>query len=725
MNRHVPGFLAACLFFSAVTSAAQIKGTVTDPSGAPVVGAQVSVVDRVGVEAQTATGASGSFEILTAPDSRLVITSPGFRTEEIDLATAQSPLAVRLTLAPVIDSVRVVGSAIDVAATQQGSSVNIIPREEIRQSNQPMAVDLMRYIPGLAFSQTGFTGGVAGLFIRGGYPDFNLVEIDGVPVNAFGGNFDFAHVATESLDRVEVVRGPQSSLYGPYANSGVINFVTREPEGPINLDVLAEGGSYHERRFGVSGGGQWLGFGVAASASRMDDDGPVVNSGYRNENLTLNVARRFGRQSLSLHGDFDSNSVGEPGPWGSNPLGLFTGIDTVSRSKNNFSDYLFHYEGDLSGRVKQEVFGSFFLNNNGYASPYGFSSNKDLRGQGESRTVIAIARHYVAAVGVSEALEEVRNTFVTDAAFSTFPIRRNDTAFYLENRFEISGHVFLNAGVRGELIRTGAIPGDGYLRPFFPTQTVAAVNPKIAAAYVQGATRLHTSFGTGIRPPGAFDLAYTDNPSLKPERTRSFDAGIERRLFHDRLSLDATYFYNRFYDLIVILGGSLSRLSNYQTDNIANSRAQGAEFSAQLRPVRWLFLTGAYTRLDTKILSLNGSVNQAPTNFSVGQALLRRPGDSGSLTASFTRGKFSGGVSGYFRGSVLDVEPSLGASAGLFQNPGYANIGVNLNYAIGRGLTAYGNLRNALNQSYEEVFGYPSPRLNFVAGMKWTYSGAK
>jgi outer membrane receptor protein involved in Fe transport len=725
MNRNLPGLVAACLFFSAVASAAQIKGTVTDPSGAPAVGAQVSLVDRVGVEAQTATGAGGSFEIMTAPDSRLVITSPGFRTEEIDLATATSPLTVRLTLAPVIDSIRVVGSAIDVAASQQGSSVNIIPREEIRQSNQPMAVDLMRYIPGLAFSQTGYTGGVAGLFIRGGYPDFNLVEIDGVPVNAFGGSFDFAHVATESLDRVEVVRGPQSSLYGPYANSGVINFVTREPEGPINLDVLAEGGSYHERRFGISGGGQWHGFGIAASASRMDDDGPVVNSGYRNENLTLNITRRFGRQALSLHGDFDSNSVGEPGPWGSNPLGLFTGIDTVSRSKNNFGDYLFHYAGDLSGRVKEEIFGSFFLNNNGYASQYGFSSNKDLRAQGESRTVIAVARHYVAAIGVSEALEELRNTFVTDASFNTFPIRRNDTAFYLENRFEISRHLFLNAGVRGELIRTGAIPGDGYTRPFFPTQTVTAVNPKIAAAYVQGGTRVHTSFGTGIRPPGGFDLAYTDNPSLKPERTRSFDAGIERRLFHDRLSLDATYFYNRFYDLIVILGGSLSRLSHYQTDNIANSRAQGAEFSAQLRPARWLFLTGSYTRLTTEILSMNGSANQAPTNFKVGQALLRRPGDSGSVTASFTRGKFSGGLSGYFRGSVLDVEPSLGASAGLFQNPGYANIGVNLNYAIGHGLTAYGNLRNALNQSYEEVFGYPSPRLNFVAGMKWTFSGAK
>ncbi|HWC99760.1 MAG TPA: TonB-dependent receptor [Candidatus Sulfopaludibacter sp.] len=729
MNRRCSGLLAAILLASIGASAAQLKGTVTDPSGAPIGGAQVSVVDRVGVQLQTVTAATGSFDI-KAPDApvadvRLVITCPGFRTEEIALDRAVSPLSVKMALAPVIDSVKVVGSAIDVAASQQGGSVNIIPREEIRQSNQPMAVDLMRYLPGMVFSQTGFTGGVAGLYIRGGYPDFNLVEIDGVPVNAFGGNFDFAHVATESLDRVEVIRGPQSSLYGPYANSGVVNFVTRDPGAPLNFDVLAEGGTYHERRFGISGGGQWLGFGVAASASRMDDDGPVVNSGYRNENLMLNLTRRFGGQSLTLHGDFDSNSVGEPGPWGSNPLGIFTGIDTVSRSKNNFGDYLLHYQADLSGRVREEVYGTFFMNNNGYNSPYGFSSNKDIRAQGESRTIIAATRHYVAAIGVSEALEQVRNTYITDAYFSTFPIRRNDTAFYIENRFEIGGHLFLNAGLRGELIRTGAIPTDGYTRPLFPAQTVASANPKLAAAYVQGATRLHTSFGTGIRPPGGYDLAFTDNPALKPERTRSFDAGIERKFLHNRLSLDATYFYNRFYDLIVILGGSLTRLSHYQSDNIANSRAQGAEFSAQLRPARWIFVTGSYTRLNTDILSLNGASNQAPTPFSVGQALLRRPGDSGTVTASFSRGKFSGGVTGYFRGSVLDVEPSYGASAGLFQNPGYANVGVNLNYAVGHGVTAYGNLRNALNRYYEEVYGFPSPRLNFVAGMKWSFSGAK
>jgi outer membrane receptor protein involved in Fe transport len=134
-------------------------------------------------------------------------------------------------------------------------------------------------------------------------------------------------------------------------------------------------------------------------------------------------------------------------------------------------------------------------------------------------------------------------------------------------------------------------------------------------------------------------------------------------------------------------------------------------------------VTGSYTYLNSEILSLNGSSNSAPSHFQVGQELLRRPADSGAVTVAFTRGKISGGVSGYFRGSVLDIEPSYGASAGLFQNPGYANIGVNLNYALGRGLTAYGNLRNALNRYYEEVYGFPSPRLNFVAGLKWTLHG--
>jgi outer membrane receptor protein involved in Fe transport len=730
MYIRLQGLAALLLLFSAGLPAASLKGTVADPSGAPVVGAQVAVSVPAGIAARTLTGVNGSFELDTAvanaPDAKLVVAAPGFRTAEIALAAASQPLLVKLELAPLQDSVSVVGSAIDVPASQQGGSTSIVTSEEIRQSNLAQAVDLLRFLPGMAVSQTGFTGGLTSLYLRGGYDDFNLVEIDGIPVNGFGGTFDFAHIPAEELDRVEVIRGPESAVAGEYANSGVVNFVTREAGGAPNLDILAEGGTYQERRFGIAGGDTLAGFGISFAASRLDDNGPVPNSDYRNENLMLNLLRRFGSQSLNFHGDFDSNTVGEPGPYGSDPNNNYAGIDTVSRSKNNSSDYLAHYQADLfSGRIKEDLFASFFLNNNGYTSPYGFSFNKDLRGQAEWRMTASVKPWYTVALGTAETIEEVRNTYITDASSDTFPIRRNDLAFYLENRFQLPGGWSINAGVRGEFVSTGAIPTDGYSRPVFPAQSVSAVDPKVAAAYTRGGTRLHASFGTGFRPPTGFDLAYTDNPSLKPERTRGFDAGVEHRFFHDILSLDATFFDNRYYDLIVILGGNLSVLSHYESDNIANARGLGTEYSARLRPARWFYITGWYTWLDSEILSLNGTANLAPAPFTVGQQLLRRPANSGAFAATFTRGRVSGGLDGYFRGSILDVDPSYGASAGLFQNPGYANLGLNLNYKLGRGLTAYGNLRNALDQHYEEVFGYPSPRLNFVTGLKWSFAGAK
>ncbi len=491
------------------------------------------------------------------------------------------------------------------------------------------------------------------------------------------------------------------------------------------MNLLAEGGSHNERRFAITGTGTIAGFGLLASASRYDTDGLVANNDYRNEDVLVNLTRRFGGQSLALHGYFNSSEVGEPGPWGSNPAHTFSGIDRISRGKNNFSEYGAHYEAGLSPRVRTELSGSFFLANNGYISPYGFSYNQDLRGQGESRTIVSLSSHDTASFGVTAGREEVNNTFITDASFATFPIKRNEIAVYAEDRYEVGGRLFLSAGLRGEFFRTAAVPSDGFSRPSFPQSNISRVNPKLSAAYaVPSGTRLHASFGMGVRPPSGFELAFTNNPALRPERTRSIDAGVEQRL-GKMLTVDATYFYNRYYDLIVTLGGSLTSLSHYKSDNLANSRAQGAEFSARLRPARWVFVTGSYTLLETRILSLDGSSNQAPLPFSVGQQLTRRPENSGSLVATFTHGRLAADLTAYFRGKTLFEEPSFGASNGLFWDPGFANVGVNVNYSLGRGVTAYGHLRNALNKNYEEIFGFPSPKLNFVAGLKWTIAKAQ
>jgi len=710
-------------FLAFALHAETFSGKIVDPSGAAIPGARVAAVNRVGVVAQTVTDTGGAFQIAVAGAAagvNLLITAPGFETKNVPLAEAA---VITLAIAPQNDSITVAGTAMDVPLSQQGSSASVISREEIAGRNEAQAIDLIRYLPGVSVTSTGARGAQTSLFIRGGDSDFNLVEIDGVPIDWFGGFVDLAHIPTDFLDHIEVVRGAQSAVYGAYANSGVVNFVTRSPEDKVEFDVLAEGGSNYERRVALGGSGTLGGFGIGAYLSRLDDDGLVANGDYHNKNLFLTLTRNTGRQSFAANGNFNVSDVGEPGPYGSDPAHLFTGIDLISRSRANLADYGAHYQIDVTPRVREELFAGFFWNNGYFVSPFGDSYNNNYRGQLEERTVINVSSHYTTAFGYAFAREEVKNTYIDDAQASVFPIERNQQGIYWENRFEFGGRLFINAGAREEIIQTGRVAADPVVgRPEFPQATILRLNPKGAVAYaLRGGTRLHASTGTGIRPPAGFDMAFTNNPRLKPERTTSFDAGIEQRLFRNHVSLDATYFYNRYYDLIVVLGGSLTHLSSFQSDNLSNSRAQGGEFAAQFRPARWISVAGSYTLLESEILSLNGSTGLAPKYFAVGQPLQRRPRHSGTMVATFSRGKFSANVTGYFRGKDLDVEPNFGPSAGLFYNPSYANIGLNVNYALSHGVTLYGNLRNALDRHYEEAFGFPSPLLNFVSGVKWTF----
>ena len=713
------------LLFACVLHAETYQGKVVDPSGAAIAGAGVTAVNRLGVVARAATDSVGAFQI-TVPETsgaNLIVTAPGFETKTVPLAEAVS---ITLAIAPQNDSVTVAGTVMDIPLSQQGSSASVISREEIAERNEAQAIDLIRYLPGLNVTSTGSRGAVASLFIRGGDSDFNLVQIDGVPLNWFGGYSDLSPIPTDFLDHVEVVRGAQSAVYGSYANSGVVNFVTRQPQERFTLDALAEGGSHDERRFALGGSGTLDGFGIGLYLSELDDHGPVANSGYQDRNVFASVMHNFGRQSFAAHGSFNASDAGQPGPYGSDPERLYAGLDLISNNRFDRSEYGAHYQADVTPRVREELFGNIFWNNSYYVSPFGDSFENDYRGQLEERTVVNLSSFYTAAVGYVFSREEVKNTFFTDTSSVLTPIQRSQQGIYWENRFQFGKRLFLNVGARAEVIQTARIPADLPTRPQFPANSVTRINPKAAVAYVvREGTNVHASGGSGIRPPNGFELTFTNNPDLRPERTTTFDAGVEQRLFRNRVSLDATYFHSRFYDLIVSTGGSLTHLSSFQTDNIANSQAQGGEFSLRIRPARWISLAGSYTLIKSETLSLSGSTGLAQQYFQVGQPLIRISHNAGTMVAAFTRGRISADVTGYFRGKVLDVEPNYGASAGLFYNPGFANFGVNVNYALPHGVTLYGNLRNALNQHYEEAFGFPSPFLNFVSGVKWTFSSSK
>jgi len=710
--------------------AAEIQGTVLDPARNPIAGAQVAAFSPTGVIAQQITDDRGHFDFNVSPlfdNYQLRVTAPGFQT----VTVAPGASSIQLALAPREDSVRVTASAIDIPASQQGTSVSVITSQEIRERNEAHTVDLMRELPGMVFSQNGAAGSVADLFVRGGDSKYNLVQLNGIPINSFyfGGLYDFSRIPSDFISEIDVARGPQSAVYGSYAIGSVVSFVTRSPENGPALDVVAEGGTHDENRVAISGSALEHGWGLAASFSSFLANGPVLNADSRNDNIFLSGEHRWRTQSLFAFGNFNSASAGEPGAYGSNPAGLFTGLDLVSREKNNTSTYGFHYQYDITGRFRQDIFGGFFLDNSLFISPFGNSFNKDIRGHAEARETVNIARFWTLAGGFVFDREEMKNTFITDNSFRSFPLRRDNEGIYLDNHFTIGKTIFINAGVREEIYQMPGVPAFTVSfgsRPDFPARTYSKLDPKISAAWMlPGGARLHASYGTGIRPPGGSDLAFTDNPALKAERTESYDVGIEEQFLNGRASLDATWFHNRYKDLIVGLGGSLAKISAYQTDNVSNARAEGVEMTGRFRPSSWVSLNVNYTWLDSEVLALNGGSGLVQQYFYLGQPLIRRPKQSGGAIATVHYGRLDANLYGYARGRSLDVEPNIGASGGEFWNPGYTSVGINLNYRVRGNLTAYVNLRNALNRRYEEIYGFPAPLLNVVAGVKWSLARSR
>lgn len=731
-------FLMGC----AGSRAATLQGTVFDPSGRAVPGARVNLFAPLQAIDERQTDSRGQFEFdhLRSGVYRLVAEAPGFAASstEIELRDRETETVnLHLRLSVVQEHVIVSASLGGALAPQIGSSVSVVTRAEIEERDAQNVYEVLRGIPGVEINQTGRRGGVASAFIRGGNSNYNLVMVDGVQVNTFGGDFDFASLPAEGVDHVEVTRGPQSALYGSNAVTGVVNIVSRRGEGPPHFNLLEEIGSYSTWRVATGASGLTRGLGWAVHVSRMYSGGVVPNDRYRSQNAFLSLDdRRSQRRQAAFRFFGNANDAGAPGPFGSDPDQLFSGIDGVSRDKQNLFAYQGSYSERVSARFRQVVTGSIATSNFFFISPFGDSFSNNLRGIVNTRSEVTISGKDFLVAGFEYNREQIKNTFIADGEGTPFLLPRTSLAYFLENRWSPSNRWYLIAGLRIDDIRTQQLSPDAFgSRPFLPATSVTKVNPRVSVAYFAheggtgarfGTTRLHGSFGTGIRAPNGFELAFTNNSGLKPERSTSFDAGAEQRFLSNRAVLDVTYFHNRFKDQIVVLGGSLRNLSTFKSDNLANARSQGLEISFRSRPVSSLAVGGDYTLLDTAVLGLDGST-LAQVPFQVGQQLLRRPRNSGAYYVTWEHGPLMLTTNAYVRGAVLDLEPNLGSFACtlglpcLFTNKGYIRADIGFTYRLLHGLELYGRVNNFLNRKYEESFGFPALHANVLGGMRITF----
>jgi outer membrane cobalamin receptor len=724
------------------TQKVTLQGKVFDPDDRIVSGARVSLLAGLTPVEERETGADGQyrFESLAAGKYTLLANLAGFSalSTSIELQPGETRTADLHLKVSALEEHVVVSASMGGALTPQiGSSVSVITQQEIADRDAESVFEVLRGLPGVEVNQGGRHGGATSVFMRGGNSDYNLVMIDGIQVNLFGGDFDFASLAADGVDHVEVSRGPQSALYGSNAVAGAVDIVSERGEGPPHFSLLAEGGSFTTRRFATGGSGLTRGFSWAYNLSRLDSGGVVPNDRYRNQSSYLNLGySRTPKRQFTVHFFGNANDVGAPGPYGSDPDHLFPGIDTVSRDKQNLFAYQASYSEQFTSRLKQVFSVSVSPDRSFFHSPFGDSFLQNLRVVANTHGEVTVSSKDLLVYGFEYNHEQVKDTFIADAKNTPFVLPRASYAYFAENRWNPTSRLFLTTGLRVDDLRTDALPRDAFgSRPFLPANVVVKINPRVAVAYLLrasntgswlGASRLHGSFGTGIRAPGGFDLAFTNNPKLKPEKSVSFDAGIEQRLFNDRAVLDITYFYNRFKDQIVVLGGNLQNLSTFSSDNLANSRAQGVETSLRLRPFRSLELAAEYTWLDSGILALNGST-LVQTPFAVGQPLIRRPRSSAGYNITWRHKHLMVNTNAYIRGGVLDVEPNDGTFACslglpcLFRNGGYVLENAGFSYELPRGLEIHGRLNNFLNQKYEEALGFPALHLNFMTGIRFHF----
>jgi vitamin B12 transporter len=744
----------------------RLEGSVTDPSGAKIVDARVALRDKTGLKVYEArTDNEGKFSISSIAAGRYALTveADGFsqpKKIEIEVREGQvENVAVQLSVAAITDHVIVTATRTETLSSALGGSAAVIADQDFDRRGLSQISEPLRLIPGFAVAQTGGRGGLTSVFVRGGESDYNKVLIDGVPVNAAGGAFDFATLTPENFDRVEAVRGPGSALFGSDAMTSVIQLVTRRGSSATpELELSGEGGSFdfHRETARLSGLHRW--FDYSTGFGFLKTDGRFENSDYINRSASANLGFRLApRADLRVTSRWNNNTLGVPGPT------AFLFVDPDQRQKHRDLAVAAAFDIRTTSRWTQTArfFYSEFDTNS--FDPVGqdltrpdrpplppFTFFPDSAGtfvEHQKRQGI----HYQSIAALSTAnvlsagLDFERESAVFTDDFSRVSPDRNNLGLYVQDQLSWRERLFVTAGVRVER-NTGNVPEDlravllslGSTAPIGDVGFGVEANPKIAMtvlarAHVDdvafGATRLKASFGTGIKEPSlvqAFspNSFFLGNPSIDPERAKSFDVGVIQEFFNRRGSVELTYFDNRFRDLIIFAFDPVTfepikladgRLTNFI--NLERASARGIELITAARPLRPLRLMASYTFLRSRLERAEGVLNPE-----VGLPLVRRPRHSGSFEAAWTEENFDITLEGSLVGSRRDLDPVTGVRFDLSGRPifndSYAKLNASGSYRVKRPLTVFARIENLLNQDYAEVLGFPAYRLNFTVGLR-------
>jgi vitamin B12 transporter len=571
-------------------------------------------------------------------------------------------------------------SRVETKRIESGSSVIVLDAQYIKENQARTVAELLQDVPGVSVSNSGGLGQPTSVFIRGADSNKTLVIIDGIEVNDLttpGGGYDFAHLTADNIERVEVLKGSQSALWGSDAMGGVINIITKKGKAGFHPTATFEVGenNYHKENISLSGAQGDSHY--ALSISNLDTEGinaniiEADNDSYKNQNITLKAGHQFTNifamdtvlRYNDAEGEYDNifptETTSDSGYY-STSLQRQAKLNTHLGLLNN------QWQNRLSVALsdsEREIF-------SGSTSTYKYEGEK-IKTDLQSDYYFKPINDYTQRI-----------TFVAEHENDKY--KDTSSEYKVETSGVVLGYgadwqkmVFVNAAVRQDF------------NDKFDDTTTYHLD---ISAWVSDGTRVHASHGTSTKNPSLYQLydGYSGNPDLKPEESLSWDAGVEYNFVDADAYVDLTYFDSRYTDMID-WDGTYVNLDNKAT-------ARGIELTSKVKMSKKLRVNSGYTFMETN----DGDDNE----------LVRRPKHSASINANYKyTDNLSANIGARYTGERIDSDDSTLTS--------YTVVNIGAAYQVHEHFTINARLENALDKDYQEVSGYNTAERTAYVGVSF------
>ncbi len=620
--------------------------------------------------------------------------------------SAQQSDSVKTTLSEIV----VTANKTETPYYALGSSVSVITSDEISRQNLRTVVDVLRELPGLTITQHGGPGKLASVYTRGANSNHTLVIIDGVKMNdASSPNnaFDFSTLYTNDIERIEIVRGPQSTLYGSEAIAGVINIITKRGTDKPQFNFSGEGGSNNYYRGNLSAQGKSGILSYAITATRNGSDGiSVSNARFGNkekDHFTNNSFYSLLGFDLSTTAKLEiiykftkmETALDQSEKFGDDPNFNFNIEEQFLKSGLSLSLFDRRWQQQFSASLVKRFSRSLDLFDQVHPNLSSDGFNKASRVKFDWQNNFRFIANNLITFGIETEAEKTNSSYVSTSDWgpfdSIFPEQSvKTTGIYLQDQFSYKNALFVSAGVRLDNNQKFGSVATYRIAPAYYFNTIG--------------TKLKMSFGTGFKAPSLFylfDPAF-GNPDLQPEKSIGWDAGFEQYFNEGKFSFALTYFNLKLENMFGFD-------ANFRTVNIAQASSNGFEIVASVFNLYNFSVNANYTFTKTK--------DEYELSEDYGKSLLRRPKHQASFSINYKpNADFNLNAQFLYVGEREDKDFSTFPSVRV-AIPDYTIVNLSASYKLFSYLEFTGKIENLFDKQYEEVLNYGTLGRSFYAGL--------